>query len=668
MKAKNGICIILTLLLIASSLSYVNTIKADNVNRDTMPIDVSKKVWDGNNWVDEITTDYGDTVKFNITITYYKNTEEGIWADDIVAVDTLPESFLFLLGTANYEPSSIVDNVVTWDLSGDYEILLEDNESISIEFEAKALNYGENINYVEVTAYEVCCGWDLYGDADAKVNVGEPLVLNKQVFDPQTEQWVEDLTSYVKKSEPVKFRLTITYNGYFDVEIMKCMFVEDFLPECCLVYLGNEKYTYPDDKLFDDPQVTVSEDHKYVKYDWTNKKFNLYADESISIEFEASVVEYCYDTVINCAYVEIYNCLGCPDPVILNSTDCATIYCYPPNSMIEKKVLDPDTEDWVEEIAVYVGDSVTFKIDLTYYGNYNLSGISILDQLHPSMEFSDSSSVPPPDVEGNLVWWNFTEVLEDSETISIEFTAKAIGGTGSGPGINMVFVTAYEQGHLYEDSDTAGVIVKTNLPPCPPDIKGDEFGLENQVLTFYAITGDMDGDDIYYMFDWGDGTFSQWIGPYEVLAEADTTHSWESAGTYNVKVKAKDTPIGAESMWSHYPVVVKIVVPPVLSLNITIKHGIGLSVSVSIQNNGEAEINNIDWTLKVDRRGLIQKTLSEDTGTIASLDVGDVEKLTGSPYGFGLMKITVQINSPDIVDPIEVTADGFIFTKLIYVP
>lgn len=664
MKTKIGICIIMVLLLIASSFTVVNTIKA--VNQPDKPITVIKKVWDGNHWVDEATMDYGDTVRFNITVTYYKNSEDGILADHIVVTDTLPESFSYA-GNTNYDPSYIDDNIITWNLTVDYGIILEDNQSVSIEFDTSALGYGENINTAEATGLELCCNWTLYGSDYVTVIIGEPLVLLKEVFDPETNEWVEDLTSYVMKSEPLKFRLTVTYNGYFDVELMKCMFVEDFLPDCCLVYLGNEKYTYPDDNLFDDPVVTVSDDQKYVKFDWTTKKFNLYTGESIVIEFEASVVEYCYDTVINCAYAEIYNCLGCPNPVILNASDCASIYCYPPDSTIEKKVLDPDTNEWVEEITVYKDTIVTFRIDLTYYGNYNLSNISILDQLHPSMEFyGNSSSNVPPDVEGNLIWWNFTEILEDSETISIEFEAKAIAGTGSSPGINWAFVTGYENNVLFEDSDTAGVIVKTNLPPCPPDIKGDEFGIENQVLTFYAITGDMDGDKIYYMFDWGDGTTSSWLGPYESLQQVQTTNSWDNAGTYNVKVKAKDDPIGYESMWSHYPVVVTIAEPPVLSLNVTIKRGITFGVKANIENNGEAEINNINWNLSVDKRGIFQKNLFEDSGIIPSLDVGAIEKLTGAPSGFCLMRITLKVDSPDI-NPIEVKADGFIIGKILFI-
>jgi fimbrial isopeptide formation D2 family protein len=641
----------------------VSTIKADP--EDEMPITVIKKVWDGSHWADEATVDYGDTVTFNITVIYYKNTEDGLLADQIVVNDTLPENYLYA-GNANFEPSYVSDNFINWNLSEDYDLVLEDNQSVSIEFDATALDYGEKINTAEATAFELCCDWTLYGTDTATVIVGDPLVLMKEVYDSETGEWAENLTSYVKKSEALKFRLTVTYNGYSDVELMKCMYVEDYLPECCLEYLGNDVFIYPDDNLFDDPEINVSSDNKTVKYDWTSRKFNLYAGQSIVIEFEASVVEYCYDTVLNCAYAEIYNCLGCPNPLILTDEVCSEIYCYPPDTAIEKTVLDPDTQEWVEEVEVVVGETVTFKIDLSYYGNYNLSNISILDELHPSTEFTGTAS-PMPEIDGDLLWWNFTEPLNDSETISIEFEAEAIAGTGSTPGFNQVSVEAFENSVLFEDSDTAGVIVKTNSPPCPPDVRGDEHGEEGEVLTYYAITGDMDGDQIYYMFDWGDGTFSEWLGPYDSLAEVQATNSWSTAATYNVRVKAKDDPMGYESLWSHYPVVVTIVEPPVLSLNVTINRGLGMSIGVRIENDGEAELNNIQWTLEVDRRGLFQKELFNDSGTITSLDVDETEILSAMPSGIGLMSVKVTVEAPGL-PTIEESADGFIFLMLTYLP
>ena len=51
------------------------------------------------------------------------------------------------------------------------------------------------------------------------------------------------------------------------------------------------------------------------------------------------------------------------------------------------------------------------------------------------------------------------------------------------------------------------------------------------------------------MFDWGDGSYSNWLGPYTSGKSVEATHTWSKKGTYEVKVKAKDDH-GVVSEWS----------------------------------------------------------------------------------------------------------------------
>ena len=51
------------------------------------------------------------------------------------------------------------------------------------------------------------------------------------------------------------------------------------------------------------------------------------------------------------------------------------------------------------------------------------------------------------------------------------------------------------------------------------------------------------------MWDWGDGTFCNWIGPYHSGDECSISHIWNKQGSYNVKVKAKDV-TGIHGPWS----------------------------------------------------------------------------------------------------------------------
>jgi PKD repeat protein len=56
---------------------------------------------------------------------------------------------------------------------------------------------------------------------------------------------------------------------------------------------------------------------------------------------------------------------------------------------------------------------------------------------------------------------------------------------------------------------------------------------------------------LYYKWDWGDGTYSDWIGPANSGQTHVWYHDWSQWGLYKVKVKAKDV-YGGESSWSVY--------------------------------------------------------------------------------------------------------------------
>jgi len=85
------------------------------------------------------------------------------------------------------------------------------------------------------------------------------------------------------------------------------------------------------------------------------------------------------------------------------------------------------------------------------------------------------------------------------------------------------------------------------VKPGAPD--GPATGGADVEYTYTAFTTDPNGDDIYYLFDWGDGTYSEWIGPKNSGEIVEKTHSWTEEGDYEIRVKAKDDR-GVQSEWS----------------------------------------------------------------------------------------------------------------------
>jgi hypothetical protein len=99
-------------------------------------------------------------------------------------------------------------------------------------------------------------------------------------------------------------------------------------------------------------------------------------------------------------------------------------------------------------------------------------------------------------------------------------------------------------------------------PPNTPDMPaGQSFGFENVEYTYSSRTTDANGDNVYYLWDWGDGTQSSWLGPYSSGVTITTPHTFTASGSYSIRVKAKDVN-GAQSGWSPaLPVTMPLVYP-----------------------------------------------------------------------------------------------------------
>ena len=89
-----------------------------------------------------------------------------------------------------------------------------------------------------------------------------------------------------------------------------------------------------------------------------------------------------------------------------------------------------------------------------------------------------------------------------------------------------------------------------NQPPNKPDTpSGKTNGKADVEYSYSTFTNDPEGHSIYYMWDWGDGNQSEWLGPYNTGETCEAIHMWEEQDDYEIRVKAKDEH-GKESEWS----------------------------------------------------------------------------------------------------------------------
>jgi hypothetical protein len=93
---------------------------------------------------------------------------------------------------------------------------------------------------------------------------------------------------------------------------------------------------------------------------------------------------------------------------------------------------------------------------------------------------------------------------------------------------------------IYPDSEN-------NAPQTPLVPQGPVQGSALNSLSYTTSTEDPDGDSVKFLFNWGDGSTSE----TELIGSCEGTasHSWSSAGPYQVTAKATDSN-GASSDWS----------------------------------------------------------------------------------------------------------------------
>ena len=104
-------------------------------------------------------------------------------------------------------------------------------------------------------------------------------------------------------------------------------------------------------------------------------------------------------------------------------------------------------------------------------------------------------------------------------------------------------------GHESGWSDPLYVLITGNTAPFKATITGPTYGDEETAYEFSVVSTDIDGDQLYYLFDWNDGTTTEWIGPYESDEKVNVNHSWNKRGKYEIRVKVKDTN-DSECEWS----------------------------------------------------------------------------------------------------------------------
>ncbi|MCK4416419.1 MAG: PKD domain-containing protein, partial [Thermoplasmatales archaeon] len=165
-----------------------------------------------------------------------------------------------------------------------------------------------------------------------------------------------------------------------------------------------------------------------------------------------------------------------------------------------------------------------------------------------------------------------------------------------------------------------------------------------------------EGDQILYLFDWGDNTTSEWLGPYDSGATVNAVHAWNDVGDYEIKVKAKDIN-GSASGWSD-PLSITIIQAPLL--DIFIIRGGFFKVNTVINNVGAVEATNVNWEITLEGGTIFRGRTT--TGTITSIPPQDgVQIFSDLILGLGEVRVKVTAEIPESVDSRDQGGKVFLF-------
>lgn len=169
-------------------------------------------------------------------------------------------------------------------------------------------------------------------------------------------------------------------------------------------------------------------------------------------------------------------------------------------------------------------------------------------------------SVDPDEDDIKYGWdWNGDDVIDEWTGFYESGDSITRSHVFSSPGTYHIKVVAEDE-HGAQSSFSASetIVISGNNPPnkplTPSGLTSCRVGIS---YSYSTATVDPEGDNVFYLFDWGDGTTSGWVGPFSSGSGVTDSHVWSTTGSFPIKVMAKDDPNGdgdpsdgSVSVWS----------------------------------------------------------------------------------------------------------------------
>jgi len=253
------------------------------------------------------------------------------------------------------------------------------------------------------------------------------------------------------------------------------------------------------------------------------------------------------------------------------------------------------------------------------------------------------------------VWSDPEGVADTKNTVECVFIENPEAGAWT---VEIYADEIIEDSHIETpdlDADYALVVVGgigTFLEPPTGPTQG-EAGVEYSFTM--AIPENLEEDDIYVMWDWGDNSSSDWVGPYSPGETVPAAHTWTRSGIFEIRVKIRDD-FSYESIWSD-PHIITLIAPEFEIESISVELG---KIKVTLKNTGELDAMGIQWNIKLDGGFILLG--AESSGSLLGIPVNGYATISSDfILGFGDTNITVTAELEGIEESDELQQDAFVF-------
>jgi hypothetical protein len=241
------------------------------------------------------------------------------------------------------------------------------------------------------------------------------------------------------------------------------------------------------------------------------------------------------------------------------SVPAGSYECYKIGRESSLSWFSTDVGNMVKTTIDQSGENMTMQLVMTLQSFTHVNQpITVSEEISPAVGAPGVSVV----VSGQAISTGSGEPVQNGAiSINIPSTGESYSTTTNSAGYysrTIEALTILDDTPSGREAGSDGIIVKCtsnglfgyrvqtfttiqDTAPATPSIQGPTEGKPKVEYSYYIMTVDPEGDEIFYYVDWGDSTNLSWFGPFASDENVSLSHTFTKKGSYTIRVQARDS-------------------------------------------------------------------------------------------------------------------------------